>query len=188
MTHLKLVLVDESFIDFSGNEIPSLIPFVEKFPNLIIVRSMSKHCGVPGLRLGYCCTSNTDFLKKIRSILPIWNINTLAEYFLSQLKDTDTEYHIARKRVISDVQELYEQLKMFDGYEVYETGSNFILMKITNGTSAYDIQMKLLEEHGVYVRDCSNKVGLDKYHIRVASQGRKKDKYLIKALQDIANS
>lgn len=185
MSHLKLVLVDESFIDFSGDEIPSLIPFVEQFPNLIIVRSMSKHCGVPGLRLGYCCTANTGFLEKIRSVLPIWNINTLAEYFLSQLKCTDKEYHIARKRVIADVKDLYGKLKAIEGYEVYETGSNFILLKILTGATAYQVQMKLLEEHGVYVRDCSNKVGLDKYHIRVASQGRKKDKYLVKGLQKI---
>lgn len=183
--HLKLVLVDESFIDFSGEQIPSLIPYVEKFQNLIIVRSMSKHCGIPGLRLGYCCTSNPDFLRKIRSTLPIWNINTLAEYFLTQLKDTDEEYQTARKRVISDVEFLYQQLKTIDGFEVYTTGSNFILLKINYGPTALEVQMKLLEQHGVYVRDCSNKVGLDKYHIRVASKGRKKDKFLVKALQKI---
>ncbi len=185
MKHLKLILVDESFIDFSGDEIPSLIPFVEKFPNLIIVRSMSKHCGVPGLRLGYCCTSNKEFLQKMRSALPVWNINTLAEYFLTQLKDTDKEYHIARKRVIADVDDLYKQLKTIKGIEVYPSGCNFILLKITNGLTAYEIQMKLLQDYGVYVRDCSNKQGLDKYHIRVASQGRKKDKFLLKALQKI---
>ncbi len=186
MSHLKLVLVDESFIDFSGITIPSLMPVIEYFPNLIIVRSMSKHCGVPGLRLGYCCTANAGFLKTIRSAIPIWNINTLAEYFLSQLKSTDNEYHIARKRVISDVAELYQQLSTIKGFEVYPTGSNFILLKILNGSSAHDVQMKLLQEYGVYVRDCSNKVGLDKFHIRVASQGRKKDKVLVKALKKIA--
>lgn len=185
MKHLRLVLVDESFIDFSGDEIPSLIPYVEKYTNLIIVRSMSKHCGVPGLRLGYCCTSNEGFLKKIRSVLPIWNINTLAEYFLTQLKVTDKEYQIARKRVVSDVEDLYQKLKAIDGFEVYPTGSNFILLKIKYGATAYEVQMKLLEQYGVYVRDCSNKVGLDKLHIRVASQGRKKDKYLVKALTKI---
>jgi histidinol-phosphate/aromatic aminotransferase/cobyric acid decarboxylase-like protein len=185
MRHLRIVLVDESFIDFSGEQIPSLIPFVERFPNLIIVRSMSKHCGVPGLRLGYCCTSNEEFLQKIRRVLPIWNINTLAEYFLTQLKDTNAEYQIARKRVIADVQNLYQQLKPIRGFEVYPTGSNFILLKITTGATAYEVQMKLLEEYGVYVRDCSNKVGLDKYHIRVASKGRKKDKFLIRALTEI---
>lgn len=185
MSHLKLVLVDESFIDFSGEEIPSLIPYVERFPNLIIVRSMSKHCGVPGLRLGYCCTANPQFLEQIRAVLPIWNINTLAEYFLSQLKYTNTQYHIARKRVIADVKDLYKQLKTIKGYKVYNTGSNFILLKITNGATAHELQTKLLEEYGLYVRDCSNKVGLDKFHIRVASQGHKKDKFLIKALRKL---
>lgn len=188
MSPLKLVLVDESFIDFSGEEVPSLMPYVEEFPNLMIVRSMSKHCGVPGLRLGYCCTANPDFLKKIRVVLPIWNINTLAEYFLTQLKDTNDEYHTARKQVISDVEELYNQLSKINACKVYPTGSNFILIKILNGMSAYEVQMQLLQDYGVYVRDCSNKVGLDKYHIRAASKGREKDKLLIEALRELLGS
>jgi histidinol-phosphate/aromatic aminotransferase/cobyric acid decarboxylase-like protein len=55
---LELVIVDESFIDFSGDPIPSLLPLADRFTNLLIVRSMSKHCGVPGLRLGYCYSAN----------------------------------------------------------------------------------------------------------------------------------
>ena len=186
MKHLKLILVDESFIDFSREEIPSLLPFVEEFRNLIIIRSMSKHCGVPGLRLGYCCTANEQFLKEIRDVLPVWNINTLAEYFLSILKETSAYYELARKKVLVDVRQLFEQLEHIPGIEVYPTGSNFFLIKIGFGLSAREVQMKLLEEFGVYVRDCSNKVGLDNFHIRVASQGRKKDKRLITALKNIS--
>jgi len=186
MKDLNLVLVDESFIDFADDEVPTLIPYIEEFKNLIIVRSMSKHCGIPGLRLGYCCTANGEFQKKIKAALPVWNINTLAEYFLTQLKATDEEYHVSRKKVIRDVRELYDQLKSIPGFKVYPTGSNFILLKATSGINAYDLQMRLLQEFGVYVRDCSNKVGLDKNHIRVASKGRKKDKILIKALKSLS--
>lgn len=188
MKHLKLVLLDESFIDFAGEEIPSLMPQVEKFQNLIIVRSMSKHCGVPGLRLGYCCTANRNYLEQIRNALPVWNINTLAEYFLTQLKETDVEYHKARKHVIADVRELHEELCKIDGYEVYPSNSNFILLKIKFEMSAYDLQMKLLQDFGVYVRDCSNKIGLDKKHIRIASKGREKDQLLLHALRELAAS
>ncbi|QGY45238.1 aminotransferase class I/II-fold pyridoxal phosphate-dependent enzyme [Maribellus comscasis] len=188
MRHLKLILIDESFIDFSGKEIPSLIQFVESFPNLVIVRSMSKHCGIPGLRLGYCCTSNKDFLKQIRNALPVWNINTLAEYFLTQLKSTDHEYHIGRKKVIDDMGVLYDKLSAIGGLKVYPSGSNFLLIKICHGPTATEIQKQLLEEYGVYVRDCSNKVGLDKFHIRAASQGRQKDKILIRALKKVLGS
>ncbi|HYQ57727.1 MAG TPA: histidinol-phosphate transaminase [Draconibacterium sp.] len=186
MKHLKLVLLDESFIDFAGDEIPSLMPVVDQFPNLVIVRSMSKHCGVPGLRLGYCCTANQDYLKQIRNSLPVWNINTLAEYFLTQLKDTDVEYHKARIHVISDVRELHQLLCKIDGYEVYPSNSNFILLKVKFGISAYELQMKLLQDFGVYVRDCSNKIGLDYKHIRIASKGRDKDQLLIHALKSVA--
>lgn len=186
MKHLKLVLLDESFIDFAGEEIPTLMPKVEQFQNLVIVRSMSKHCGVPGLRLGYCCTANEYYLRQIRNALPVWNINTLAEYFLTQLKDTDAEYHQARKHVISDVRELHKALAEINGYEVYPTNSNFILLKINFAISAYNLQMKLLQDFGVYVRDCSNKTGLDDKHIRIASKGREKDKLLIHALKTVA--
>jgi len=44
----------------------------------------------------------------------------------------------------------------------------------------------LLEDYYLYVRDCSNKIGLDNYHIRVASQGKEKDALLIHALQQIS--
>lgn len=186
MQHLRLIIVDESFIDFADDDIPSLLPHVKHHPNVIIVRSMSKHCGVPGLRLGYCYSANADILKRIRSQIPVWNINTIAEYFLTQLSITNTEYHIARKHVIADVKYLYSKLKKIKGIFAYPTGSNFLLIKVQFGINATELQQLLLEEYHLYVRDCSNKIGLDNYHIRVASQGKKKDALLISALQKIS--
>jgi threonine-phosphate decarboxylase len=89
----ELVIVDESFIDFGGDRIPSLLPVASQFSNLLIVRSMSKHCGVPGLRLGYCYSGNLYLLNRLRRFIPTWNLNTLAQYFLSQLQATDADYH-----------------------------------------------------------------------------------------------
>lgn len=186
MSHLRMIIVDESFIDFADENIPSLLPHIDKFRNLMLVRSMSKHCGIPGLRLGYCCSSNQDYLRVIRKSLPVWNINTLAEYFLTQLKKTDAEYHKARLRVISDIRYFYQELRKIEGFHAYPTGSNFVLIKSHCGLTATELQHILLEEYHAYVRDCSNKVGLDAYHIRAASQGKKKDKLLIHALQEIS--
>ncbi|PTN10371.1 histidinol-phosphate transaminase [Mangrovibacterium marinum] len=185
MAHLKVVLLDESFIDFSGVEQPSIMPFLEAFQNVIVVRSMSKHCGVPGLRLGYCCTANPDFVSRLGQLLPIWNINTIAEYFLLMLPRTDAEYQDSVRRVVADVQLLYRKLKVLDGYKIYPTGSNFILIRIDYSLSARALQMRLLEDYGLYVRDCSNKIGLDDFHIRVASQGERNDERLVKALAEI---
>lgn len=184
---LELVIVDESFIDFAGDPIPSLLLVAEKYSNLLIVRSMSKHCGVPGLRLGYCYSGNLYLLNRLRRFIPTWNINTLAEYFLSLLPATDADYHAARKRLMADVCWLYEALARLPGIHVYPTGANFVLIKIQNGMTAQKVQSRLLDEHKMYVRDCSNKVGIDKFHIRVASQGRDKDAKLLEALKRLMN-
>lgn len=183
--HLELVIVDESFIDFAGDTIPSLLPLADQFTNLLIVRSMSKHCGVPGLRLGYCYSSNLYLLNRLRRFIPTWNLNTLAQYFLSQLPDNDVVYHESRRRLIGDVTALYEDLSTLPHLDVYPTGANFLLFKIQNGMTANELQTRLLVDHEMYVRDCSNKLGMDQFHIRVASQGREKDKRLVHALRTL---
>lgn len=182
---LELVIVDESFIDFAADTVPSLLPIADRFKHLLLVRSMSKHCGVPGLRLGYCYTANHSLLERLRHFVPTWNLNGLAQYFLSLLPATDAEYHAGRKRLIEDVRCLYADLKNIPALETYPTGANFVLFKITNGMTAAEMQSRLLTEHGMYVRDCSNKVGMDKFHVRVASQGREKDARLIGALRSL---
>jgi len=180
---LELVIVDESFIDFAGDPVPSLLPVADQFSNLLIVRSMSKHCGVPGLRLGYCYSANLYVLNRLRRFVPTWNLNTLAQYFLSLLPPTDAAYHEGRKRLVADVRWLYGALQSIRWIEVYPTGANFVLFKIKSGMTATELQARLLAEHGMYVRDCSNKVGMDNLHIRVASQGREKDARLVEALK-----
>jgi histidinol-phosphate/aromatic aminotransferase/cobyric acid decarboxylase-like protein len=180
---MELVIVDESFIDFAGDPVPSLLQVADRFSNLLLVRSMSKHCGVPGLRLGFCYSGNLFILNRMRQFIPTWNVNTLAQYFLSLLPSTDAVYHATRKRLIADVHWLYSSLRNISGIEAYPTGANFVLFKIKGGMTACELQGLLLQEHLMYVRDCSNKIGMDNFHIRVASQGREKDANLVKALQ-----
>jgi threonine-phosphate decarboxylase len=182
---MELVIVDESFIDFAGETIPSLLSVADQFSNLLLVRSMSKHCGVPGLRLGYCYSGNLFVLNRMRQYIPTWNVNTLAQYFLSLLPPTNAAYHESRKRLIGDVRWLYGALRAIAGIEVYPTGANFVLLKIKGGMTAAELQGLLLSRHRMYVRDCSNKVGMDKFHIRVASQGREKDSQLVAALETL---
>lgn len=180
---MELIVVDESFIDFADDHVPSLLPVARNFTNLLLVRSMSKHCGVPGLRLGYCYSENLYVLNRMRRFIPTWNVNSLAQYFLSMLASTDGAYHESRKRLIKDVRWLYDRLLEIKGISVYPTGANFVLFKVLGGMTALELQTRLLKEHRMYVRDCSNKIGMDRYHIRVASQGHAKDAQLIEALK-----
>jgi histidinol-phosphate/aromatic aminotransferase/cobyric acid decarboxylase-like protein len=184
---LELVIVDESFIDFAGDPVPSLLPVADRYSNLLIVRSVSKHCGVPGLRIGYCYSGNLYLLNRLRRFIPTWNLNSIAQYFLSLLPSTDADYQEARKRLIGDVRWLYNALKETPHLEAYPTGANFVLCKVTSGLTAAEVQAKLLTEHKMYVRDCSNKTGMDRYHIRIASQGHDKDAWLVEALRALVH-
>ncbi len=180
---LELVVVDESFIDFAGDPVPSLLHDAEKFSNLMIIRSMSKHCGVPGLRLGYVYSGNLYLLNRLGKAIPTWNINTVAEFFLTQLPPTDADYHAGRRRVIADVRWLVGELAKIPWLKVYPTGANFVLVGFRNGMTGHEFQMKLLKEHKMYVRDCANKEGMDPCHVRSASQGREKDERLVDVLR-----
>ena len=183
LSGLELVIVDESFIDFAGTPVPSLLPHMSKFKNLLIIRSMSKHCGVPGLRLGYAASGNEKIIRRLREYMAVWNVNTLAEYFLSLLPPTAKEYETARKKVIADTQWLVGELSKNRAIKVYPTGANFLLLRVPDGTTARHVQLKLLREHRMYTRDCTNKVGMDSQHLRIASQGRAKDRKLVAVMK-----
>lgn len=182
---LDLIVVDESFIDFAGDPIPSLLPVADRFRNLLIVRSMSKHYGVPGLRLGFCYSRNRRTIERLRRVLPTWHLNILAEYFLTLLPTTDAAYRESLRRVTDDVRRLHDELSTIPGLFVYPTGSNFVLLRIEGGMTAAELQARLLADHLMYVRDCSNKAGIDDRHVRVASQGRGADARLVAALRDL---
>jgi histidinol-phosphate/aromatic aminotransferase/cobyric acid decarboxylase-like protein len=182
---LDLVIVDESFIDFAGDPIPTLLPLAERFPNLLIVRSMSKHYGVPGLRLGFCYSRNREMLDRLRRLVPTWHLNSLAEYFLTLLPSNEAAYRESLARVTADVGRLRDELSTIPGLSVYPTGSNFVLFRIEGDMTAARLQERLLVDRLMYVRDCSNKIGLDDRHVRVASQGREADERLVIALRDL---
>jgi histidinol-phosphate/aromatic aminotransferase/cobyric acid decarboxylase-like protein len=180
---MDLVVVDESFIDFSGEPSPSLIPMADRYRNLLIVRSLSKNYGVPGLRLGFCYSRNRDLLERLERLVPTWHLNILAEYFLTLLPGTRPEYLESLRRITSDVRALGKGLATIPGLHVYPTGANFVLFRIEGDMTAAALQSGLLREHRMYVRDCANKLGMDDRHVRVASQGRDLDARLVEALR-----
>lgn len=86
--HGTFCIFDESFIDFAESQQRYTLltnQILEKYPNLIVMKSISKSYGVPGIRLGVLATSNTEILMKMKELMPIWNINSFAEYFFADL-------------------------------------------------------------------------------------------------------
>ena len=172
-SQLKAVVIDESFIEFTSvprDGIPTLRSYLVQFPNLVIVRSLGKDFGVCGLRLGLVATANLPVLGELRRFLPIWNISPLAERFLRLCLEHRDDYERARVQCIEETQALARQLAAMPQLKVWPTWSNFILFKILDErVNSVQLRDYLLEEHGLYVRDCSRKLGLGERFIRVGT-------------------
>lgn len=188
--NLDFIIIDESFIHFAYenenlkmNTVQSL---VLKYDNLIIIKSMSKDFGIAGVRSGYVIMKE----ERVKSLLKngyLWNINSIAEFFFHLYKDKDflSEYNLVRKKYISETKKFISELAQLKNFKIIPSKANFVLLEILNGKTSEVIMTTLLFEYGIYVRDCSDKVGLKGQYIRVASRSREENKKIIKALNDI---
>ncbi|NLA37456.1 MAG: histidinol-phosphate aminotransferase family protein [Actinobacteria bacterium] len=183
-------VVDESFIHFAFEDlnldIRSVISHCEEFPNLIVVKSMSKDFGVAGIRAGYA-VMHPDRVAGLLQNGFLWNSNGLAEYFfrLYTRKDFLAQYDIVRKQYILETQLFYRQLEKVKGLHVYPSMANFALVELVDGSTADELMQHLLVRHGVYVRTCSDKIGLDGEFLRIASRGLRENQQIIEALTDV---
>lgn len=184
------IVVDESFIHFAFEDmnldIRSVIDQCETHPNLIVVKSMSKDFGIAGIRAGYAVMHPG----RIAGLLAngyLWNSNGLAEYFfrLYCRDDFVDQYDIVRKQYILETQLFYRQLEKVPGIRVYPSMANFALVEILGGVTADEITQHLLIRHGVYVRTCSDKIGLVGEYLRIASRGLRDNQRIIDALNDV---
>jgi histidinol-phosphate/aromatic aminotransferase/cobyric acid decarboxylase-like protein len=131
LKHLDGIIVDESFIDFTGNRKKySVQSLVNEYPNLILLRSLSKEFGIPGLRVGYLVSSNKDIKNKVGEYLPIWNINSLAEKFIELLPKYQKEYQKSIQKIINDKKIFCKNLKNIRMLKVFDGKANFVFCKI----------------------------------------------------------
>ena len=99
----KYLILDESFLDFAEGGFDSSVlntADLERFPNLVVIKSIGKSYGVGGLRLGVLASSNIDLVKEVKSNIPIWNINSIAEFYLQVIGKYTAEYQESCAKLI----------------------------------------------------------------------------------------
>lgn len=176
-------VVDESFLDFVP-EAPSLLPQIQHYEHLVIVRSLTKFFALPGLRIGFgaACPS---LAKKIRGCLPPWNVNCMAEAAaIAALNDRDyqrqTIEFVQRER-----EHLFQKLQGMAGVKVFPGAANFLFLDIakTGRTSSW-WQQALLQER-VLVRNCNSYPYLGEGYLRIAVRTREENEIFLKAFEKI---
>lgn len=178
LTELKFVnniILDESFIHFAYENLDlSMIDsyeLIKEFPNLSIVKSMAKDFGIAGIRAGYGILAE-DKINHLLSTGYLWNVSGLTDYFfkLYSREDFQKRYDVVRKKYIMNTLMFLNELNRIPGIKVFPSRANFALVELIDGTSSREMMIKLLYSHGVYVRECSDKIGLDGQFLRIASR------------------
>lgn len=179
----KRIIVDESFIDFSDSEnINSLLKskILEKHPNLIVIKSISKSYGVPGFRLGVLASSDIELLKKIRSKLPVWNINSFGEFFMQIYNKYESSYRSACKSFISERERFFDELQNIVYLRVIPSKANYFLCEVKLPYHSKSLTNQLLVNYNVLIKDCSIKQGFEgKSYVRIAIRNKVENDRLI---------
>ncbi|AZJ35029.1 histidinol-phosphate aminotransferase family protein [Tenacibaculum singaporense] len=193
LPEIKNIIIDESFIHFayedSELELKSIVPYLENYHNVIVIKSMSKDFGIAGLRCGYGIFPK-GWVKDLTTNGFLWNLNGLAEYFfrLYVRKDFNEKYEVVRKKYITESLFFISELQRVKGVKVYPSRANFVLIEITSGKTAVEVATELLVKYGVYVRNCEDKIGLNGEFIRVAARSKDENEIIIKSIDEVVNS
>ena len=180
-----IFVVDEAFMDFVDTpERYSVINDAGTVRNLIVVRSLTKFYGFPGLRIGYL-VAHVDLVKKMTEYKEPWSVNTLAQY-AARVAIEDEEF-ISRSRefMLQERLYLFNELANIHGLLPYKPTVNYIFIKINRVGMTSPLLRERLLEYGIAIRDCSNFMGLNDKYFRVAVRTRDENMRLIAALKNI---
>ena len=147
----------------------------------MVVKSLGKSLGWHGVRLGYAAM-NSGAGELLRSQLPFWNVNGLAAFILKTLSEFKAEFLESLNQVAEDRTYMQQQLERIPGLRVFPSRANFLYVELPSDVSGRKLRDRLLEQYGLMVRECSNKIGSSERYLRLAVQTQEAVDLLAQAL------
>ena len=185
LDQFSLVVVDEAFMDFlppDEQQRHSLISEVQNYPNLVILRSLTKFYSLAGLRLGYAI-AHPERLRVWQSRRDPWPVSVLAAA-AGMAVLSDVEFQQKTFAWLSPTRNaLFEGLSQIPGLFPLAGCANFLLVKSNWPVSS--LQEMLLKRHQIFIRDCNSFPELGNTYFRVAVRTTEENQRLLNALQDI---
>lgn len=186
--HVNL-LVDESFVDFATGHVDNTMlrdEILESFPNMMVMKSISKSYGVPGLRIGVLASSDKALIAKVKKEVPIWNINSFAEFYMQIFGKYESDYRLACDKFREERDRFFNELKTIPYLRVIPSQANFFLCEVVDKYTSAQLT-QLLIEHDVLISDCARKRNMAGQNlIRLAVRGSADNDKLIGILQSLA--
>lgn len=188
-----LTIIDESFIDFADQDVRYTLvneEILEKYPNLVVIKSISKSYGIPGLRLGIMATSNAEILRYMVANLAIWNINSFAEYYLQIQRLYKKSYIASCNKIAEQRSFVYESLCNNDKLVVFPSQANYIMCEIKEdaGITSAQLSLEMMKRYNILIKNLSSKKGFEgKNFVRIAIKNQDDNQLLLKAINEILN-
>lgn len=182
------LIVDESFVDFTiGYADNSLLhnDILQKFPTMMVMKSISKSYGVPGLRLGVFASSDTALIARIKKEVSIWNINSFGEFYLQIYGKYEKDYAKACQKFIAEREKFYRELTQIPYLHVIPSQANYFLCEVIDRFSSAELTQKLIE-HDVIISNCGLKSNMNGRNlIRLAIRSREDNSKLVQILNKL---
>ena len=183
------LVIDESFVDFAS-EFPhnTLLnnKVLEAYPNMIVIKSISKSFGVPGLRLGLMASSDKELIAAAKKDVAIWNLNSFAEFFMQIYTKHEGDYIKAAGKFQKERERFHKGLKSIPFLKVFDSQANYFLCEVKEKYTSHELAVLLLKEYDILIKDCSTKKVFDgRNYIRIAIRNKEDNNRLLNALKSI---
>ncbi|MCH5249289.1 MAG: aminotransferase class I/II-fold pyridoxal phosphate-dependent enzyme [Lachnospiraceae bacterium] len=178
------IVIDETFTDFADTyETNSLMveDFLALYDRLYVVKSISESYGVPGLRLGVLASSNTETITRLKKCVPIWNINSVAEFYLQIYEKYEKDYRISLEKIIQSRKQMMKLLEKVPYLRAMPTQANYICCEVLYGMKSSELAKQLLEK-GILIKCFTSKISNGREYIKVTVRTEKENEQLIEAL------
>lgn len=180
------LLVDESFVDFTYGAVDNSLLYddiLTAYPHMMVMKSISKSYGVPGLRLGILATADIDLIVRMKKEVSIWNINSFAEFYLQIYGKYEKDYIKACAKFIAERETFYTELQSIPYLRVIPSQANYFLCEVIAKYTSSELTQKLIE-NDVIVSNCGLKSNMFGYNlVRLAIRSRKDNVRLIDILR-----
>ena len=171
----RLVLIDETYFEFSD---VTLVPLINKYTNLVIIRTFSKAFSAAGLRFGYLISSQ-DNINEIKKVVTAFNLSIFTQAMALTIirnKGILLEYN---QQIIQQRELLYHDMKKLPQVQVFKSFTNFLLFRHKDYIDLFNY----LKESEIAVRNVG-KQGILKNCLRVSIAEDKLNKLFLKKVTE----
>lgn len=183
------LVVDESFVDFSSDFPDNTLlhdDILERYPDMIVIKSISKSYGVPGLRLGILASADKDLISFIKKDVSIWNLNSFAEFFMQIYTKYEGDYRKSAVKFQNERACFRKELMSVPFLRVFDSEANYFLCEVLPPYDSHNLAVCLLNDHNILIKDCSTKKVFDgRNYIRIAIRNREDNSRLVEALKSL---